>query len=169
MQTFERSWASTPKAFGKNMFKYLIIMKLIVLLICVFSVSAIGGTVSAQEKISLSVQNVPLKKAFKLIESQTSFRFVYKDEDLSANENVSVKIKSQLLDDVMKLLLQKTTLSYKLMGTDLVVIASQPVEPVANNIKAACSFATFNINVPSSAVVVPFDVCFSSTATLANG
>ncbi|MCW3087133.1 MAG: TonB-dependent receptor, partial [Sediminibacterium sp.] len=90
-----------------------------------------------QEKISLSVQNVPLKKAFKMIEDQTSFRFVYKDEDLSGNQNVTVKVKSQLLDEVMKLLLQKTLLSYKLMGADLVVIATQPSETTAATNKAA--------------------------------
>lgn len=137
MQTFERGLSPTAKAFYRNMFKYLIIMKLIVLLICVFTINALAGPASAQEKISLSIQNVPLKKAFKLIESQTSFRFVYKDEDLSVNQNVSVKIKSQELDEVMKQLLQKTTLSYKLMGADLVVIAMQPVEGVAGNIKSA--------------------------------
>jgi hypothetical protein len=97
MQTFERGLSPTAKAFYRNMFKYLLIMKLTVLLICVFSINALAGTATAQEKISLSVQNVPLKKAFKLIESQTSFRFVYKDEDLSVNQNVSVKIKAQEL------------------------------------------------------------------------
>jgi hypothetical protein len=104
MQTFERGLSPTAH---RNMFKYLIIMKLTVLLICVLSINAIAGPASAQEKISLSIQNMPLKKAFKMIESQTSFRFVYKDEDVSVNQNVSVKVKSQLLDEVMKLLCKK--------------------------------------------------------------
>jgi TonB-dependent SusC/RagA subfamily outer membrane receptor len=41
------------------------------------------------------------------------------------------------LAEVMKQLLQKTTLSYKLMGADLVVIATQPVEGAAGSIKSA--------------------------------
>ena len=131
MQTFERGLSPTHGVPYRNMIKYLIIMKLTVLLILVLSVNAVAGTASAQEKISLSVQNVPLKKAFKMIESQTSFRFVYTDEDLSVSQNVSLKVKSQFLDEVMKLLLQKTTLSYKLMGDDLVVIATQPATAAA--------------------------------------
>jgi hypothetical protein len=131
MQTFERGLSPTAGAFYRNMFKYLIMMKLTVLLVCVLSLDAIAGTAAAQEKISLSVQNVPLKKVFRLIEGQTSFRFVYKDEDLSVNQNVSVNVTAQLLGDVMKLLLQKTALSYKIMGDDLVVIATQPTENAA--------------------------------------
>jgi TonB-linked SusC/RagA family outer membrane protein len=137
MQTFERGLSPTPGAPYRNMIKYLIMMKLTILLILTLSINAVAETASAQEKISLSVQNVSLKKAFKLIESQTSFRFVYTDEDLLVNQNVSVNVKSQFLDEVMKLLLQKTTLSYKLMGDDLVVIATQPTVPNTVTTKVA--------------------------------
>lgn len=126
MQTFEGRPFSPGKAFYLNICKYLIIMKLIVFFICFFSLSAFAEDIAAQEKITISLDNVSLKKAFRLIENQTSFRFVYKDEDLTASQNVSVKVKEQPLTDVMKLLLQKTALSYKLMGNDLVVIATQP-------------------------------------------
>jgi TonB-linked SusC/RagA family outer membrane protein len=152
MQTFERGLSPTAQ---RNMFKYLIIMKLTVLLICVLSVNAIAGPASAQEKISLSIQNTPLKRAFKMIESQTSFRFVYKDEDVSVNQNVSVKVKELLLDEVMKLLLQKTSLSYKLMGDDLVVIATQPGETTSNKVAFRVSGKIMNAaNQPLARVAV---------------
>ena len=116
MQTFERGLSPTSGVSYRNMIKYLIIMKLILLLILTLSINAIAGTASAQEKISLSVQNVSLKKAFKMIESQTSFRFVYTDEDLMTNQNVSVNVKSQFLDEVMKLLLQKRSRKCKALN-----------------------------------------------------
>jgi hypothetical protein len=62
--------------------KTLLIMKLTIFLTCLFSFQSFAGKLYSQEKISLNLENTSLKKIFKIIESQTSFRFVYKDNDL---------------------------------------------------------------------------------------
>ncbi|MGG9963056.1 TonB-dependent receptor [Ferruginibacter sp. SUN106] len=105
--------------------KTLLIMKFIIVLTCVFTFQSFAGKLYSQEKISLNLENASLKKVFKIIESQTSFRFVYKDIDLSACDKVSIKVQDQTIDNVITKVLAKTPLVYKVVGDNLVVIADE--------------------------------------------
>jgi TonB-linked SusC/RagA family outer membrane protein len=53
------------------------------------------------QKISLSLKNAPLEKAFKLIEQQTSYRFVYSDEAMTLSKPVSVKVREVTLEGAL--------------------------------------------------------------------
>lgn len=105
--------------------KTLLIMKLIIALTCLFTLQSFGGKLYSQEKISLNLENAPLKKVFKIIENQTSFRFVYKDIDLSLCDKISIKVQDQPIENVITKLLEKTPLVYKVVGYNLVVIADE--------------------------------------------
>lgn len=105
--------------------KCLLMMKMTILLICFFSLQSIANDGFAQETITLRLENATLRKAFKVIEKQTSFRFVYNEEALPANQNINISVKAQPLQEVMKRLLDKTALTFKLVGSDLVVISAE--------------------------------------------
>jgi len=122
-------YATSPVA------KTLLIMKLIIALTCFFTVQSFAGKLYSQEKISLNLENASLKKIFKIIESQTSFRFVYKDNDLSLYDKVTIKVQDQTIETVVTKILQKTALVFKVVGYNLVVIADEDkkIPVVASN------------------------------------
>jgi len=118
-----------------SLIKCLLMMKMVILLICGFSLQSIAGKGFAQDKITLKLENFSLKKTFKIIEKQTSFRFVYNDDILPESQRVSINVQAQPLDDVMKKLLERTSLTFKIVGNNLVVIAEAAGD--ANQDKAA--------------------------------
>ena len=125
-----------------SIIKCLLMMKMTILLICFFSAQAIANNGFAQENITLNLQNAPLKKAFKAIEKQSSFRFVYNDDILPSDAKVSINIKSQPVDNVLKKLLERTSLSFKIVSTNLIVVAFDKQEDDAG--AAAPAFAVIS-------------------------
>ena len=105
--------------------KTLLIMKLTIVLTCLFTFQSFAGRLFSQEKISLNLENTSLKKIFKIIESQSTFRFVYKDYVLSVFNKVSIKVQDQPIENVITKVLEKTPLVFKVVGDNLVVIADE--------------------------------------------
>src|SRR5687768_5873110 len=104
--------------------KCLLMMKIVTLLICVFSLQTIANDGFAQETITLKLENSTLRKAFKVIEKNTSFRFVYNEEILPSDQRISINVHEQPVANVMKMLLENTALTHKIVGKDLIVIST---------------------------------------------
>lgn len=115
-------------AIPASIIKCLLVMKITILLVCCLSLQTFAGKGFGQETITLSLENTSLKKAFKAIEKQTSFRFVYNDAVVPPEQKITIRVRSQQLDDVMKKLLENTRLVFKVVGTNLVVIAASDKE-----------------------------------------
>ncbi|WP_243751635.1 TonB-dependent receptor [Niastella caeni] len=103
-------------------------MKLTVLLICFFSLQSIAHVGFAQEKVTLKLANGSLRTAFKIIERQTYFRFVYNEEILPAEQKININVQAEPVGNVLKQLLNKTSLTYKIVGNDLIVISTEQKE-----------------------------------------
>jgi TonB-linked SusC/RagA family outer membrane protein len=101
--------------------KCLLMMKFTVLLIVTFSLQSFARGYG-QDNISLELEKVHLKKVFKAIEEQGAFRFVYKDEILPKDQKVSIKVANASLDDVLKKILENTSLTWRKLSGSLVVI-----------------------------------------------
>src|SRR5581483_6846088 len=105
--------------------KCLLLMKLTALLICICSLQSMAYNGFAQEKVTLKLENATLRTAFKIIERQTYFRFVYNDEILPAAQNININVQSEPVANVVKKLLNNTALTFKLLGSDLIVISTE--------------------------------------------
>ncbi|WP_242696360.1 TonB-dependent receptor [Longitalea luteola] len=103
-------------------------MKLTVLLICYFSLQSVAHVGFAQEKVTLKLANASLRTAFKIIERQTYFRFVYNEEILPAEQKININVQSQPVGNVVKQLLNNTPLTFKIVGSDLIVISTEQKE-----------------------------------------
>src|SRR5256885_2029322 len=112
----KKNGCGMPLRISAPFIKCLLMMKMIILLICAFSIQSIANDGFAQEKITLRLENTPLRKAFKIIEKQSSFRFVYNEQVLPSDKKISISVQAMPLDQVMALLLQNTMLSFKLIG-----------------------------------------------------
>src|SRR5689334_24582564 len=109
-------------SFGSVMplLKALLRTKCLIVLLSFLSVQSFAG-INAQDNITLSLQNVGLPKVFRAIEKQAKYRFVYKNESIPGN-TVSIDVKNASLEDVLRIVLEHTQLTYKKVNNNLVVI-----------------------------------------------
>ncbi|MBC7873865.1 MAG: SusC/RagA family TonB-linked outer membrane protein, partial [Ferruginibacter sp.] len=113
--------------------KCLLLMKFTILLIVVLSLQSFARGYG-QENISLRLDNAHLKKAFKTIEEQGVFRFVYKDEILPRDLRISINVQERPLNEVLDKMLSSTSLVYTRMNGNLVVITSDPAAARKNEV-----------------------------------
>lgn len=116
-------------------FKTLCVMKTLCvpLLMAICLIFSIKGHA---QKISLSLKDASLKKAFKLIEQQTDYKFVYTDEAMALSKPISLEIKNETLDNVLKLCFSDQPLDYSIDGKMIVIkIAEKQIRQTLTQLK----------------------------------
>jgi TonB-linked SusC/RagA family outer membrane protein len=108
--------------------KFLVIMKLSILLMMVFSIGA-SARGFAQKKISLSLNDKELEQVILQIEKQTNYRFLYKDNLEAFRKKVSLNVKDANLKDVLNEILLNSGLRYEFQNGELVVIMEDNYTP----------------------------------------
>ncbi|MEO9022954.1 MAG: TonB-dependent receptor [Ginsengibacter sp.] len=108
--------------------KTLLIMKFtaILLFAACMQVSATGYS----QKITLSQNNVSLKKVFKEIENQSGYHFFYKDKLLRQAENVSIHVRDASLEEALDQCFKDQPLSFTILDK-IIVVKARPPLPVA--------------------------------------
>ncbi len=158
------------------------IMKLTIafLLFAVLNVSAKGWS---QEKITLKMERVDIKKVLFTIEKQSNYRFLFNEEVLKGKSKVSVDVAEASLSELLDKLFSNSGVGYKIMGSNLVVLkettndaaitvkevrvtgtvisaAGEPLSGVSVTIKGTVTgtvtdaLGNFAITVPDNAVLV---------------
>jgi len=169
----------SPSAGGTSakFLKLLAIMKLtaIFLIVVCLQASATGYT---QSDISISVKNVELKKLFNLIQKQTDYRFLYEDAQLPKEARINLDVKKASIQTVLNTVLSNTTLRYRIINSNLVVLSAaskefnshvvkgkitdengQPLQGVSIRIKGSTAGVytgadgSFSIEVPENSVL----------------
>ena len=122
----KKKLARKPTSDWPPFVRVLFYMKLtaIILLVTCLHVSARNF---AQNKITLTLDNVELKNAITSIQRVSTFRFIYNDDLLPRGLKVSVKANNASINEVMDSILASTELTYKVLDDDLVVIAADEV------------------------------------------
>jgi len=87
-----------PKT-GRELYKSLLVMKLITILILVACIGAHGAALS--QKINLDARNIPLEDVFKVIKMQTGYHFFYEKEVLNGLPKVTVHAENANINDVL--------------------------------------------------------------------
>ncbi|MES2776381.1 MAG: TonB-dependent receptor [Bacteroidota bacterium] len=102
--------------------KLLLLMKLtaIFLLIATLQVSAKGFS---QNRITLKLKSANFKNALQEIEKKAGVRFLYNDALFKENQKVDVNADNQYLTDVLDAIFEGTSIKYKLMENNLVVLS----------------------------------------------
>ncbi len=95
---------------------------------CVMSIALLASGTAAQTKgITFSMNNVPAKKVLEKIERDYGYVFLYNEEQVKLDRNVSVSVKDAGIAEVMDKVLWKG-LDYKVRGRQ-VTITKSPVTP----------------------------------------
>lgn len=101
--------------------KLLLIMKLTVVLVMVFSLHAAADGFG-QQKISLKFKKTEIANILASIEKQTSYRFLYNNDLAAMKQKVDLSVQDAELKEVLDAIFVKTELSYELKQNNLVVI-----------------------------------------------
>jgi len=84
------------------------------------------------QEISISLKNAPLEKLFTAVEQQTNFRFVYSKEAMELSKPVTIEVKNEALENILKLGFSNQPLSYSIDEKFIIVkIAEKKKEVVA--------------------------------------
>lgn len=109
------------------------IMKLTIafLLLACMQVSAKGWS---QERITLKMSAAEIKKVLFAIEKKTEYRFLFTEESVKGKPKVDVDVKEATLPEVLDRILANTGISYKLLGSSLVVLKeARTIAEISNN------------------------------------
>lgn len=112
---------------GHLIIKYLLIMKLALIIVLVSSLQAIAIDGASQKRISLDIKSSSIPDVLRFIEKRYEYRFFYESELKNYQEKVDVYAKGATIDYVMQQLLENTSFLYKKMNNGLVVIVGSPV------------------------------------------
>lgn len=107
-------------------YKYVLMTKLIVCLICVFSLQGFANNSNAQAKISLKLRDSNLKTIIKSIEKQTALRFIYIDDLLPEEKLAPIAATDQPWTNILIPLLNEAGLTFNKLEGNRIVITPRP-------------------------------------------
>lgn len=102
--------------------KTIRIMKWSILLLIIPLVQISANVYNQEAHFSLRVKNSTYQEIFKKIESETNFRFVYKDELLNNLDLRSVSFIERNINEVLGELFHNTNLKYRILEDGLIVL-----------------------------------------------
>ncbi len=106
--------------------KILSIMKLTVVFLIAFSLQISASVYSQTTKLSLNVQNQSIKDILYLIENQSDFRFIYESGKINLDKKVSVQVREQSVEFVLRQLFNNEGVDYEITENNLILINPSP-------------------------------------------
>lgn len=108
-------------------------MKLTMLLLTVFCLHVSAHTYS-QEKISLNMKTVELKKVLQAIEKSSDYRFLFDEVLVKGKPKVSVEVENADINQVLAVVLSNTGIGYQILNTNLVVLKESGTQQIIKDI-----------------------------------
>ncbi len=147
--------------------KLLRIMKLTMLLLTVFCLHVSAHTYS-QEKISLKMKTVELKKVLQAIEKSSDYRFLFDEVLVKGKPKVSVDVENADINQVLALVLSNTGIGYQILNTNLVVLKKSGTQQELKDITVSGK-VTSSTGEPLAGVSVTLKSSSVGTTTNAEG
>lgn len=123
------SFVSNVSAFGqcigRSSLKYLLVMKLILLLVTVLSLHSFGRATA--QSVSIHVENSSFKRVVQLIRQQTGYSFIIKDEFARMAKPVTLAVKDKDIKEVLPLLFANQPFDYQVTGKIVSIVAKKQV------------------------------------------
>jgi TonB-linked SusC/RagA family outer membrane protein len=124
---------SFPGYYPGILNKIFLIMRISMLLICVFTFNVTATSVFSQgSKFTFDAHNKTVRDVLKQIESQSDIRFFYNDGFLDLNKKVEMNVDDMSVGDILNNLTAGTNLMYRVLENNLIVIA--PRESAQQNV-----------------------------------
>lgn len=109
---------------GKRLiYKYLLMTKFFIFFMFITSIQSFAKGYG-QETVTLKLEKEKFKNALKAIESQSVYRFVYKDNIFPKDRKVSIDVTNANINHVLLEMFKNTSLSFKFISEKLIVIST---------------------------------------------
>lgn len=102
--------------------KLLLVMKLTAFLVLLFTVQVTATVYSQNKKLSLNMQGNTIKEVLQQIEAQSEYRFIYENEKVNLDSKVSIRVKDEVVDNILKMLFSKDGVVYSITENNLILI-----------------------------------------------
>lgn len=102
--------------------KILSVMKWTTVLLIAFSLNISANIYSQTTKLSLNVKNQSIKNILYQIENQTDFRFIYESGKINLDRKVSIQVKEQTVETILKQLFENEGITYEITENNLILI-----------------------------------------------
>lgn len=124
------------KAIPFRRWKIFLIMKLLCVFILGFMIQTYAVVSYAQtRRLNLQFQDNSLKEVLQILEDQTDFSFIYKDELIDSETRITGSFKETSITEVLQHILQKERLTYTIKGKAIVILPNdQEVNVVQKNL-----------------------------------
>src|ERR1700722_5380393 len=119
---------------GLLLTKLLLVMRITAIFILGVSLHVSANSFS--QSITISVKKITIEKAFRLIEQQTDFSFLWNESLLDKSHTVCIDVKDAPLSRVLDICLQGLPLSYRIKD-NVVLIELIPVLPSVDSARSA--------------------------------
>ena len=114
-----------PFLRGKNEFKKLLLVMKISTFFWFVAFLNVSASIFSQEKISMDLRNVTVKEVFAEIEEISDFKFLYRNELVNVDREVTIDVKDEPIESVLAKLFDRSDLTFKLFEDNLVVITTK--------------------------------------------
>lgn len=111
--------------------KYLLLMKVSVVIVFLTTLQGFANSSSGQYKINLDLKNVSIETVLKKITEESGVNFVYQNKILPGDLKIDMYAKDASIDYVMEKLLQNTDLAYRKTLPTLITIMAKQASVVA--------------------------------------
>ena len=106
----------------RNFKKFLLIMKLCTLILVISLTTASGKTSYSQSvKFTLNLERVTVKELFDKIEKSSEFIFVYYDNIIDLNKEISVKANNETVEEILGKVFKSTENTFKVFDRQIVI------------------------------------------------
>ncbi|NIG57557.1 SusC/RagA family TonB-linked outer membrane protein [Chitinophaga sp. Cy-1792] len=127
--------------------------------LCLLFCCLLAGVQSFAQKVTMSLSGGSMEKAIQEIEKKTGLNFVYGKNQLKQAGPVTIAVKNEELDAVLKLLFNNQPLSYSRSGNFIVIRAKEPENVAPKQEKGLTVTGTVTDEkgnpLPSVSVVIP--------------
>ncbi|MBS1667610.1 MAG: SusC/RagA family TonB-linked outer membrane protein [Bacteroidetes bacterium] len=113
-----------------------------VLYLCLF-LYLLPASRGMAQRISLGLVNVGLDSAIHLVEAQSPYRFVYTTEQLRGTLRISVNVKNETIEKLLRILFKDQPLAYRLED-NLVILQNKEAQPVKQSVSDFVSGQVFD-------------------------
>lgn len=108
--------------------KLLLVMKLTAILLVVFTMHVTATVYSQNTKLSLNMQGNSIKEVLQQIEAQSEYRFIYENEKVNLDTKVSIRVKDEVVENILKMLFEKDGVNYSITESNLILINPSDVQ-----------------------------------------
>src|SRR5674476_252023 len=100
-------------------------MKLYLIILVISVMQATASVYSQTARLNLKMENATIAEVFDAVEKQSEFFFFYNKEQINDQQRVSVDLKDSKIDDVLTTIFGKNTVSYEIIGKNIIVKSSE--------------------------------------------